>query len=380
MDVGEPAQELAVLGQLGAAASALTSPSIRPGSPAHAATAPGRRIPAGPATPGARTSADWPRCRPASPARAETQRGRSAVEVLSRGQTLAAAARAFGAVAGRYGCRTCHRTSVRVRSEWWTIRTRRCQPGRRLDRVRASSRRAPWSASRSPIAATVFREGHDAVGASVVLARRRRPARRPGHRMHPGAPGTDRWHADVVADQPGTVDLRGRGVERPVGDLAPRGDRQDRRRPGRGGSRQRPRDRRAAVRPARPYAAQAGERQRAARRRARRCATPPSTSPHRVAPALDEYLQRLVAREPGARTGHQLAALPALGRPAARAVRLLVRVLPPLDRRRAGRRPGRAGPPGAARHVQGRHRAPDYVASTWASTSSTCRRSTRSAR
>jgi starch synthase (maltosyl-transferring) len=53
-----------------------------------------------------------------------------------------------------------------------------------------------------PISALVFREGHDAVGASVVL---RDPAGRksPAIRMDKGAPGTDRWHATVLADRPG---------------------------------------------------------------------------------------------------------------------------------------------------------------------------------
>jgi starch synthase (maltosyl-transferring) len=53
-----------------------------------------------------------------------------------------------------------------------------------------------------PVAATVFREGHDAVSASVVL--RDSAGRKVSVvRMHPGVPGTDRWHADVVADRPG---------------------------------------------------------------------------------------------------------------------------------------------------------------------------------
>ncbi len=53
-----------------------------------------------------------------------------------------------------------------------------------------------------PVSAVVFREGHDAVGASVVL---RDPAgrRSPPLRMAPGAPGTDRWHAVIVLDRPG---------------------------------------------------------------------------------------------------------------------------------------------------------------------------------
>ena len=53
-----------------------------------------------------------------------------------------------------------------------------------------------------PVSATVFREGHDAVAATVVL---RDPAgkRSAAVRMTPGAVGTDRWSADVVADRPG---------------------------------------------------------------------------------------------------------------------------------------------------------------------------------
>ena len=53
-----------------------------------------------------------------------------------------------------------------------------------------------------PVSAVVFRDGHDAVAASVVL---RDPAGRKVavHRMTPGAPGTDRWHASVTADRTG---------------------------------------------------------------------------------------------------------------------------------------------------------------------------------
>ena len=54
-----------------------------------------------------------------------------------------------------------------------------------------------------PIGATVFREGHDAVAASVVL-RNAAGKKAAAVRMRPGAPGTDRWHADVVADAPGS--------------------------------------------------------------------------------------------------------------------------------------------------------------------------------
>jgi starch synthase (maltosyl-transferring) len=53
-----------------------------------------------------------------------------------------------------------------------------------------------------PVSAVVFREGHDAVGASVAV---RKPSggRIPFLRMTPGAPGSDRWHATVTPDEPG---------------------------------------------------------------------------------------------------------------------------------------------------------------------------------
>ncbi|MFK0052650.1 maltotransferase domain-containing protein [Streptomyces sp. NPDC091025] len=52
------------------------------------------------------------------------------------------------------------------------------------------------------VSATVFREGHDAVAANVVL---HGPDGRPGPwtPMHELAPGTDRWGADVTPDRPG---------------------------------------------------------------------------------------------------------------------------------------------------------------------------------
>ncbi|MEV5937007.1 maltotransferase domain-containing protein, partial [Streptomyces sp. NPDC052079] len=52
------------------------------------------------------------------------------------------------------------------------------------------------------VTATVFREGHDAVAADVVL---RDPQGRPGPftPMRELAPGTDRWGAEVVADATG---------------------------------------------------------------------------------------------------------------------------------------------------------------------------------
>jgi starch synthase (maltosyl-transferring) len=53
-----------------------------------------------------------------------------------------------------------------------------------------------------PVSALVFREGHDAVGANVVL-RDPRGRKAPFLRMTKGAPGTDRWHATVSPDTPG---------------------------------------------------------------------------------------------------------------------------------------------------------------------------------
>ncbi|MDQ6936788.1 MAG: alpha-1,4-glucan--maltose-1-phosphate maltosyltransferase [Actinomycetota bacterium] len=53
-----------------------------------------------------------------------------------------------------------------------------------------------------PIAATVFREGHDAVAANVRWSPPERGAAS-FVRMTPGAPGTDRWHGVVTADRPG---------------------------------------------------------------------------------------------------------------------------------------------------------------------------------
>jgi starch synthase (maltosyl-transferring) len=53
-----------------------------------------------------------------------------------------------------------------------------------------------------PVAATVFREGHDAVGANV-LVRSPDGVKAATLRMSPGAPGTDRWHATASFDRPG---------------------------------------------------------------------------------------------------------------------------------------------------------------------------------
>ena len=143
-----------------------------------------------------------------------------------------------------------------------------------------------------PVSAVVFREGHDAIGASVVV---RDSAGRKVTviRMEPGAPGTDRWHADVVFDQPGAFSFSVEAWSDPFSTWhhavtvkieAGQGSR---------GPRQRLRGRRPAVRPAGPHAAQ-GRAPARARRGRRPCATPRwawrTASPRRST----KYLQSLV--------------------------------------------------------------------------------------
>jgi len=66
------------------------------------------------------------------------------------------------------------------------------------------------------VEATVFREGHDAVAANVVV---RGPdgRRRPFLRMQPGAPGTDRWQAPLQVDDEGTWTFHVEGWSDPLG-------------------------------------------------------------------------------------------------------------------------------------------------------------------
>jgi starch synthase (maltosyl-transferring) len=73
-----------------------------------------------------------------------------------------------------------------------------------------------------PVTATVFREGHDAVAATVVAtpprrARSKKPQPDVVARMRMGAPGTDRWHADVTLDQEGDWTFRVEGWSDPIG-------------------------------------------------------------------------------------------------------------------------------------------------------------------
>ena len=102
-----------------------------------------------------------------------------------------------------------------------------------------------------PITATVFREGHDAVAANVVLDPAGRRRGRPLVRMAKFGQEPDRWLATVVPDREGLLDLPRRGVERPAGHLAARRRGEGRGRPGRRGTGQRPRGGRPAARPGR---------------------------------------------------------------------------------------------------------------------------------
>jgi len=145
------------------------------------------------------------------------------------------------------------------------------------------------------VAANVFREGHDAVGASVVL--RDAAGRKVSvTRMHPGAVGTDRWHATVIADKPGSWSFAveawsdpmatwhhavtakieaGQGTDDLANDLAT-------------GAKLFDQLAKTLPRPERPRASAAA--------RALRDTT--LDLAHRVAPALDDYVQRLAHENP----------------------------------------------------------------------------------
>ena len=234
------------------------------------------------------------------------------------------------------------------------------QGGRRRD-VRRLRDRLPRGPRRHERGGAVpsARHGH---GRGVPPRRARRPPRAPerGRAVEP-----NRWHADVRLDREGDwsyyVDLVGRSVrdvEAQGGDQAAG---RHRRRAGAGGGRPGPRPgRRRRRRRARAQGAPEGPR-RCATRRDRRAAA----------------LRRRGAGRPGRAGGPPPAGAPALlrpvagpGRASARALRRLVRVLPSLR----GRDPG----PAAVGHVPHRRQATARRCARWASTSSTCRRSTRS--
>jgi starch synthase (maltosyl-transferring) len=66
------------------------------------------------------------------------------------------------------------------------------------------------------VSATVFREGHDMVNANVVL-RDDKGRKGPFTPMHQGAPGTDRWHAQVTPTAEGRWTFTVEGWSDPVG-------------------------------------------------------------------------------------------------------------------------------------------------------------------
>jgi starch synthase (maltosyl-transferring) len=66
------------------------------------------------------------------------------------------------------------------------------------------------------VSATVFREGHDKVAADVVL-RDPKGRRGPFTPMRPGAPGTDRWHAEVTPTSEGSWTFAVEAWSDPVG-------------------------------------------------------------------------------------------------------------------------------------------------------------------
>ena len=106
---------------------------------------------------------------------------------------------------------------------------------------------------------------------------------------------------------------------------------------------------------------------------------PPTTDAARearLAALAAPELGAVLRRPPAARAGHRRGPVPGVRRPQPRPVRQLVRVLPALRGRDAAtRRPARSSPARSGPPPSGSTRWP-----RWASTSSTCRRSTRSAR
>ena len=217
--------------------------------------------------------------------------------------------------------------------------------------------------------ATVFREGHDALGAEVVLTD---PSGRdrPPVRMRPAGP-VDRWVAEVAPDREGAWSFRVQSWSDPVGTwqhnaevkIAAGVDVELMLAEGAVVL-----ERAAQALPARVHR---GPESRSATR-SRRSRTPGARSRRGSRPA-PRPRSTPCWRSARCATCGQQRALPRVHRPAPRAGRVLVRVLPPLRGRlrRRRRRRGRRGP--YARRPSGCRRSP-----TWASTSSTCRRSTRS--
>ena len=225
------------------------------------------------------------------------------------------------------------------------------------------------------VGATAFREGHDQLGVSAVLldpARQGTPAcpsrpapRQPRQGNRPlGRPADPDRHGQLV--------LRDRSLARPLRHLAPQ-------RRGQGGSRHRRRThagrrRRAAHRSVRGLLAPVRRPADAAdgRRRAQRRREDPGGAPRRrVQPGGGR--RRRPPADP--RTGHRLRELPPAGGARARQAGVPGTNSSPGPRVPSATTPPASGPPAPS--------APPPSGSTpsrpWVSTSSTCRRSTRSA-
>ena len=118
----------------------------------------------------------------------------------------------------------------------WTVPDRRRHP-RRLVRAlpgQGGGRRARCRCRRAPTGRGTTRSAATWSGA-VRTARAG-----PFTRMRPGEPGQDRWHATIRPDAVGAWTFTVEAFQRPVPDLAERGDQEDRRRAGRRGPGQRP--------------------------------------------------------------------------------------------------------------------------------------------
>ena len=254
-------------------------------------------------------------------------------------------------------------------------RSRRCRaPGATRSRTSPPSSRSARRPVKAvvgetfAVAATVFREGHDAVAATVVL---RRPDGVESSRPRcgswaPGPAGTAPVTVTVLGEAGRTPSRRGATRSRPGG-TAPRSrcppasTSSSSCRRARCCSSARSRACRAARRASPLKAALAALKDRdapgagAARRRARPAPSPRCSSQH----PLREHVTASVA-------------VPVLRRARARAGRQLVRVLPALG--------GRHARPAALGHVRAPPPSGCPPSPRWASTSSTCRRSTRSAR
>ena len=227
------------------------------------------------------------------------------------------------------------------------------------------------------VTATIFREGHDAVSANVVLRGPKGAAKAPVDADAPLRARARPLAGGGPADQRGRLDLPGRGVGRPAGDVAPRGGDQAARRPRR---RARERGGRPAVRAGRRRAAEARrtsrrpslllERRggaprpgRSRRRRGWRRPRPPRSATSSNATRCASWCPPRRA-SPCASTASEPSTAP--GTSSSRAPR--ARSSTPPARRSRG--PGPSGRPWSGSRPSPR----------WASTCSTCRRCTRSGR